>query len=164
MPDELVPFEINKSYIDWVIKLVDELLKRKGDVMNQSSTQPNAQAQTQVTAFHPAWLNVMLRVLAAVPSAVLGAQAIATNAPGATKKDIAMASINVAGLVAQTAIPESKQAVAAATAAASNLIDAVVEAFKHPQGNSIATDIIPPSASAQTNFDATQGVTTRVPK
>lgn len=75
------------------------------------------------------FLAVLFRLLSLTPVVVAGIESLHSEASGATKKQLAMDALNVAGAVAGAALPGSQQAVTAMTGAVGGVIDNVVSIF-----------------------------------
>ena len=76
------------------------------------------------------WLKYVFQALQFLPFIVAGIEHIHAEAPGATKKQMAMDALGLASTVATGVLPEEHQAaVAAATQLASTTIDGVVKTF-----------------------------------
>jgi len=73
------------------------------------------------------WLQLMSKIFAAVPVAVAGVEAIDGEKDGTTKKQLALDSLGLSSAVAQLVAPNQKQAIDAATKAAGDAIDGVVQ-------------------------------------
>ena len=73
------------------------------------------------------WLQLMSKILSAVPVAVAGVEAIHGEKDGVTKKQLALDSLGLSAAVAQLVTPNQQQAIDAATKAAADTIDAVVK-------------------------------------
>jgi hypothetical protein len=72
------------------------------------------------------WLELVSKLLAAAPVAVVGVEAIAGEKDGATKKQMALDSLGLSAAVAALVAPEHKPMIEAATNAVSQAIDGVV--------------------------------------
>lgn len=76
------------------------------------------------------WLKYVFQALQFIPYIVAGIEHIRGEAPGATKKQMAMDALGLASTVAGEVLPpEHQPAVAAATKLASDTIDGVVKTF-----------------------------------
>jgi hypothetical protein len=76
------------------------------------------------------WLKYLFQALQFIPFVVAGIEHIHGEAPGATKKQMAIDALGLASTVASGVLPEEHQAaVAAATELASTTIDGVVKTF-----------------------------------
>lgn len=76
-----------------------------------------------------AWLQYVLRVLTLAPAIVAGIEHIHAEAPGATKKQMAMDALGLAYGTASAVLPQDQTAIDAATSLTSNVIDGVVSVF-----------------------------------
>lgn len=76
------------------------------------------------------WLMMVMRTLQLVPVIVAGIQHIHGEAPGATKKQMAMDALSLAYGSASAILPQDQAAIDAATELTSNLIDNTVAVFK----------------------------------
>lgn len=75
------------------------------------------------------WLSYVLRALQLAPVVVAGIEKIHGEAPGATKKQMAMDALGLAQGTATAVLPEDQAAIDAATGLTSNVIDGVVSVF-----------------------------------
>ena len=109
------------------------------------------------------WAKLVLLISTAIPKAVMGVEAISAGAAtGATKKQLAMASLGLASSVATDVVPEQYQpAVQAATSLASVAIDNFVAlmnsvgVFKHSDTTATAT----PAPAVETPAQVTNATT-----
>jgi hypothetical protein len=76
--------------------------------------------------FMSKWLDLVSKLLAAVPVAVVGVEAIAGEKDGATKKQMALDSLGLSAAVAELVAPEHKPIIEAATNTVSQAIDGIV--------------------------------------
>lgn len=75
------------------------------------------------------WILYMVRALQLVPVIVAGIEHIHGEAPGATKKQMAMDALSLAYGGASALLPQDQPAIDAATQMASNVIDGTVAVF-----------------------------------
>lgn len=75
------------------------------------------------------WLSLLMRALQLAPVLVAGIEHIHGEAPGATKKQMAMDALALASGTAGVIAPEHAPAVAAATQLTSDVIDGVVSVY-----------------------------------
>lgn len=95
------------------------------------------------------WMKLISFIAIEVPKAVLGVEALVTGAKqGATKKQLAMASLGLATSVASDVVPaELQPAVSAATSLASSAIDNFVYLMNAAKGKSSTPTPIPVTVS-----------------
>lgn len=72
------------------------------------------------------WAKYLMQVLQILPMIVTGIEHIHHDAPGATKKQLALEALGLAYGTASTVLPEHQGAIDAATSLAANAIDGVV--------------------------------------
>lgn len=75
------------------------------------------------------WLNYLLRALQVAPLVVAGIEQLHSEAPGVTKKQMAMDALGLASYTASVVAPEQQDAIKAATQLTSNAIDNTVQLF-----------------------------------
>ncbi len=75
------------------------------------------------------WLSRLMQSLSVLPVLVAGIEKIHGEAPGATKKQMAIDALNLASGVASIALPGETLAIQAATELAGNVIDGLVKTF-----------------------------------
>lgn len=75
------------------------------------------------------WLSLLLKALQFAPVVVAGIEKIHGEAPGATKKQMAMDALGVASGTASDVLPQDQPAIDAATALTSSVIDGVVRCY-----------------------------------
>lgn len=75
------------------------------------------------------FLVLLFRLLSLTPIVVAGVESLHAEASGATKKQLAMDTLDVASAIAGAALPGSQAAVSAMTSAVGGMIDNTVSIF-----------------------------------